>query len=247
MADANKKPVSASGTVEIRIVNESDITVYDKTRQFTKSNFETWTYDDTNEMYVAAIYIEPKDILAGSTAYGTLHFTVSGDNYGFEETSLSVFDLPIDPKQQYTPQNTCLNTYCDNEVAKSGDYCSEHKCENGNCGYEKEPNSQYCYFCLCGTSGCLNLQINNGSYCVEHTCENGDCGYEKELNADYCSICLCGTTGCLNVKGYYCVNHTCSKPGCQFNKSVDEKYCSYHACDVCGELRGSGLYCPEHE
>lgn len=229
LADENENAVSTSGTVKIRIVNDDKITVYEKTRNFTKSNFENWTYDDTKEMYLAAIYIEPKDITSGSTEFGTVYFTVYGDDYNFEECSISVFDLPTKSSTPQTNNNnntntntnnnnssdnnpnkiTCLSIYCENEVVKSGDYCSEHRCQNGDCGYERETNSKYCSACLCGTSGCLKVQIKNG---------------------------------------YYCEDHTCLEPKCQFNKSADEKYCSYHACDICGELRlSNSLYCAEHD
>lgn len=231
LSDENENTISASGTAEIRIVNDDNVTVYDKTRNFTKANFENWTYDDTNEMYLAAIYIEPKDIASGSTEFGTVYFSVYGDNYNFEECSISVFDLPkkssISQPQGNNNSNTnlnsntnnkiednfnkitCLSIDCENEVVKSGDYCSKHKCQNGDCGYEKEPNSKYCSACICGTSGCLKVQVKNG---------------------------------------YYCEDHTCSEQKCHFNKSADEKYCSYHACDICGELRiSTSLYCAEHD
>ena len=231
LSDENENAVSASGTVKIRIVNDDNVTVYDKTRNFTKANFENWTYDDTEEMYLAAIYIEPKDIVSGSTEFGNVYFSVYGDDYNFEECSISVFDLPTkssasQPQGNNKPNTnlnsntnnkteensnkiTCLSIDCENEVVKSGDYCSKHKCQNGDCGYEREPNSKYCSACLCGTSGCLNVQIKNG---------------------------------------YYCEDHTCSEPKCQYNKSADEKYCSYHACNICGELRlSTSLYCAEHD
>lgn len=234
LSDEDENTVSAAGTVEIKIVNDDKVIVYDQKRTFSKSNFENWTYDDTVEMYLAAIYIEPKDITAGSTEFGTVYFTVYGDDYNFEECSITAFDLPRksstsqsqgsananpnsntnsnantnDKTEDSSNKITCLSIYCENAVVKSGDYCSEHRCQNGDCGYEREPNSNYCSACLCGTSGCLKVQVKNG---------------------------------------YYCEDHTCSEPKCQYNKSADEKYCSYHACDICGELRlSTSLYCAEH-
>lgn len=227
LADKDKVPMSASGTVEIRIVNDNDVTVYSKTHNFTAANFEEWIYDDTDEMYLATIYISPQSIAKGSTEYGTVYFEVYGDGYSFEECTESVFDLPTsagsapnNPQQGgTTPDNpqqggttnkyTCLSLNCNNAVVKSGDYCSEHKCQNGDCGYEREHNAKYCSVCLCGTAGCLNAKTKNG---------------------------------------YYCAEHTCSVTKCQYNKAANEKYCSYHACDICGELRlGTSLYCAKHQ
>ena len=238
LADEQETPMSASGTVEIRIVNADNITVYNKTHKFTYANFEEWIYNNTDEMYLATIYISPQSIERGSTAQGTVYFEVYGNGYAFDECTEDVDCLPTvsnstpnntqqgditptnpqpgnntptNPQQGGTTQNsyTCMSSNCKNAVAKSGDYCSEHKCQNGDCGYERENNAKYCSICLCGTSGCLNAQIKNG---------------------------------------YYCIDHTCSEAKCQYSKSANEKYCSYHACDICGELRlSTSLYCSQHQ
>ena len=238
LSDENETAVSASGEVDICIINDEDVIVYNEKRHFTSENFEYWTNSEDGEIYVAAIYIDPDDIEAGNTEYGTVYVTAYGDTFSFEEASIYAFDLPtVSPIYQTTQSNnaytyTCLSSYCTNEVIKIGDYCSEHRCGNDNCGSEREPNSQFCYFCQCNTAGCSNVKMTTGRYCIEHTCENYNCSYEKVLPSKYCSICLCGSAGCLNVKeinGYYCEEHVCTEPTCQFEKASDERFCSYHA------------------
>jgi len=269
LSDENEKAVSASGTVEIRIVNDDNVTVYEKTRNFQKTSFKNWTYDDTDEMYLATIYIEPKDIKSSSTKYGTVYFTVCGDDYSFEECSISAFDLPT---KSSTPQTnnsnantntnnnnnsnnnsnktTCLELTCDNVVSKSGQYCSEHKCANSSCSFEKYYNSQYCSVCKCSNVGCKNLKTPSGYYCKEHTCKATGCTSKKQYSSDYCITHKCNS--CNNIKianGSYCVDHTCSKSGCTKDKQYGSEYCMFHTCmaGLCKkETLGNGDYCEEH-
>ena len=99
LADKNENVMTSHGTIEIKIVNEDNVTVYNKTRTFTESNFEEWTYDNTIDKLLATIYIDPNDIKKGTSSEGTVYFTVYGDDYYFEESTLSVYDLPLKPIQ----------------------------------------------------------------------------------------------------------------------------------------------------
>lgn len=278
LADKDEVPMSASGTVEIRIVNDDNVTVYSKIHNFTAANFEEWIYDDTDEMYLATIYISPQSITNGSTEYGTVYFEAYGDGYGFEECTVSVFDLPTSsnstpsnptqggdtpnkPQQGGTSQDnpqqggttnkyTCLSLNCDNAVVKSGDYCSEHKCANNNCSFEKDCNSDYCGSCTCNTASCKKPHIENGYHCTEHTCKASGCTTEKQYSSDYCITHKCNS--CNNQKidnGSYCVDHTCAKNGCNWDKQYGSEYCFKHTCmaGTCkNETLGDGDYCEEH-
>ena len=104
LSDKNKNPTSAIGMVDIRIVNNDGISVYDKKHTFSEGDFEEWIYDDIEEMYVATIYISPFRIDSGSTEYGTVFFEVYGDDYSFDECSIEVFNLPIKPLTIQLPQ-----------------------------------------------------------------------------------------------------------------------------------------------
>lgn len=264
LADKNEVPMSASGTVEIRIVNDDNVTVYSKTHTFTAADFEEWIYDDTDEKYLATVYISPQSITKGSTEYGTLYFEVYGDGYSFEECTESVFDLPVstnsapnDPTQGGTTppttqptRYTCLEYTCSNVVSKSGEYCSEHKCANSSCSFEKDYNSDYCRSCTCSTVSCKNPHIENGYHCAEHTCKASGCTTEKQYSSDYCITHKCNS--CSNQKienGAYCVDHTCAKNGCNRDKQYDSEYCFSHTCmaGTCkNETLGDGDYCEEH-
>lgn len=97
LADEDEITMSSSGTVEIRIVNNDGVTVYEKTRTFTESNFEEWTYNETIEKYLASIYINPNDITPGTSSEGKIYFVVYGDDYYFDESTLNAYDLPTKP------------------------------------------------------------------------------------------------------------------------------------------------------
>ena len=337
LSDKDEVPMSATGVVDIRIVNDENVTVYEKTHNFSPADFEEWIYDDTDEMYLATIYISPQSIAKGSTEFGTVYFEVLGMTYGFDETSIEVFDLPTSsssasntpPQEGATPspttpppatttpgKYTCLEYFCNNTVSNDGDYCSEHRCANSWCPYSKGSNSNYCSVCACFSVGCKNGKIengyyckehtcaasgctseksqssdycflhqsnssqsttppatstlpttqptpytclertcdnvvsNNGEYCSEHKCANNGCSYEKEYNSDYCSVCTCSTTGCTNVKrgdGYYCTEHTCAASGCTSEKSYGKNYCFHHTCASCDNIViDGGFYCVDH-
>lgn len=374
LSDKNENPMSAAGIVDIHIVNNDGVYVYNKKHSFSEGNFEEWIYDDVNEMYLATIYISPSNIDSGSTEYGTVFFEVYGDNYSFDECSIEVFDLPVKPftiqfpqlpltiqdygysskiqttlridsityekvyedslyiyfsgektydvdgnnsdswisfdwklydsenylidhgtfytdnisvgdkfKNKYifvadgikagesyklvivgaedsnqsgnipeTPdtQPTCLKITCNNVVNADGTYCSEHKCANSNCTFEKDYNSNYCGSCTCNTASCKKPHIENGYHCTEHTCKAQGCTTEKQYSSDYCIAHKCWS--CDNMKisnGSYCIEHTCSKSGCNSDKQYGSEYCMWHTCmaGLCkNETLGDGDYCQEH-
>ena len=102
LSDQDQVPMSSSGTVEIRIVNNDGTTVYQKTRTFTESNFEEWTYDGVIDKYLTSIYINPDDITPSTSSEGKIYFVVYGDDYYFDESTLDVKDLPTKPIQVAT-------------------------------------------------------------------------------------------------------------------------------------------------
>lgn len=101
--DENKVPMASSGTVDINILNNDGAVVYDKTVAFTESNFETWTYNEIEERYLATIRIYPYEISKGTTKYGAVYFTVEGNNYYFDESEITTVDLPIKNVQVELP------------------------------------------------------------------------------------------------------------------------------------------------
>lgn len=97
LSDENEVTMTSSGTVDIRIVNKAGVTVYDRQHPFSKDSFEEWIYDDTIEKYLASIYIDPNEIVSGTTSKGTVYFTVYGDDYSFDESTLEATGLPALP------------------------------------------------------------------------------------------------------------------------------------------------------
>ena len=147
-------------------------------------------------------------------------------------------------------QPTCLKRSCNNVVNADGIYCSEHKCANSNCTFEKDYNSNYCGSCTCNTASCKKPHIENGYHCTEHTCKAQECTTEKQYSSDYCIAHKCWS--CDNMKisnGTYCIEHTRSKSGCNSDKQYGSEYCMWHTCmaGLCkNETLGDGDYCQEH-
>ena len=285
LSNKNNIPLSAPGTVKIRIVNDDNLTVYSNTHNYSQANFEEWIYNDTEEMYLAAIYISPQNITTGSTDYGTVYFEVTGETYSFEECSIITFDLPTTtnptpstpPKggttQQPTTQptkNTCLKSFCDNEVSENGTYCTAHRCQTTGCSYSKEADAKYCSVCSCNTIGCINQKIANGYYCTEHTCAATGCVLGKVKSSNYCSAhqslasqggttqqpptqqATCKQSSCNNVvnhQGEYCSAHKCATSSCTYNKETNADYCSICLCGKTGcknSKIANGYYCTDH-
>lgn len=242
LAGKEEKPMSASGTVEIRIVNADNVTVYNKTHKFTFADFEEWIYDDTDEMYLATIYISPSSIDRGSTANGTVYFEVYGNGYAFDECTEDVDCLPTGTNT--TPNNTQQGGTIPSNPQQGGTAPS-----NPQQGDSTPPTTQPTqYTCLKLT--CKNVVSQNGEYCAEHKCANSSCSFEKDYNSNYCGSCTCNTVGCKNphiTNGYHCTEHTCTASGCTTEKSYGKNYCFSHTCASCDDIRvDGGFYCVNH-
>lgn len=222
-----------SGNVDIRIVNDNELVVYEETISYTKEDFEYWLDDNGVERYYVSIYIDPNEILSGETSIGTVYFTVYGDRFSFDETSLYVINLPYSSKDTYQSSSsgntqqesssssydapiqqeatnfyTCINYDCDNKTSSSGAYCSEHKCANSGCSYSKGDNSNYCLSCTCSTIGCTNAKSSSSFYCKEHACAVSGCSFEKDFGKDFCYYHACSNCNNLAVDGSsYCQEH----------------------------------------
>lgn len=97
LLDPKKNEIAAPGTVDIRIVNENDETVFSDTRTVASSDFTTFSYDDGSEdRFQAVIYINDSEITPGSIDSGMLYFKVHGEDYSFNESSLPIYrNLPL--------------------------------------------------------------------------------------------------------------------------------------------------------
>lgn len=95
----SEERMAFDATVIIRIVNDSNATVYNKTINITKSNFSNWTWTYLGQKttkYLAAINIPYSEIAVGLSTGGTLYYQVTAsNNTRWNELSLKIDDLPI--------------------------------------------------------------------------------------------------------------------------------------------------------
>ena len=95
LKDTNEKNIASPAFVDIRIENDSGVTVYNEKRFIDRSNFGTWTSAFYGQRYMAGVYIQPEDITEGNTTSGTVYFTVNLPGYfDFGESQVSASDLP---------------------------------------------------------------------------------------------------------------------------------------------------------
>lgn len=127
--DRDKNYVRASGTVNVRIVNDFGETVFTKTREITESNFDFYTRNlDREEFEAAAFSIPISDIQKSRTSRGIfyLDFTTS-DGEAFETIEDTLLSLPEFSDEeleaqssQYFDQNAILlnvNKRIDNYIS----------------------------------------------------------------------------------------------------------------------------------
>jgi len=114
LADENEVPVSCKGTTHIEITADDGTAVFEGDYVFTENDFDYWYYEnDTIEKYQASIYIDAEDVLTSTSSQGTLRFTVSGDDFFFEETSMDIYELPILPTIVKLPELPLKLNYSD--------------------------------------------------------------------------------------------------------------------------------------
>jgi len=105
LADENEVPVSCKGTTYVQIIDNDGTTIFEGDFAFTENDFDYWYYEnDTIQKYQACIYIDAQDVLPSTSSQGTLYFTVSGDDFFFEETSMNIYELPILPTVVKLPE-----------------------------------------------------------------------------------------------------------------------------------------------
>ncbi len=92
--DKDEKRIDAPAKVDIRIENDDGVVVYEKTKYVNMHDFGTWTSAFYGERYLAAVYISPEDIMESSSSDGNVYFTVTTGDYYFDESKVSVSELP---------------------------------------------------------------------------------------------------------------------------------------------------------
>ena len=105
--------VSSDANVSIKIINNNDEVVYEGQKNITQSDFATYSSQITGERFLANVIIPAAEIKEGSSASGTVYFTVNGTNFGFNEANcdayyclpvaeinITICDLPIEIEQK---------------------------------------------------------------------------------------------------------------------------------------------------
>lgn len=101
LADKDKNPIIASGTVKLNITNDDGKVVYESVSGFSENDYEGWTVDGTKNLNLVTLYIKPGKIKKGETSKGIVSFTVYGDDYSFEKTEIEVSNLPKEPTVEW--------------------------------------------------------------------------------------------------------------------------------------------------
>ncbi len=110
LCDTKEKEVAASGKVSIRIENENGQVVYEGKKAFDKSDFGTYESKAAGEHFLADVRIGKDEMAEGSSENGMVYFTISGDNFAFDEVHCEAYDLPTEEIRidvQGLPQEIC--------------------------------------------------------------------------------------------------------------------------------------------
>lgn len=103
--DKSRKYVSSDATFEIKIVNDDGETIYEGTKDVSKTDFSIWTSQAEGERYLGSVSIPCSEIKKGKTTSGLIYFTVykNGDIL-FDESTLDIaYHLPIAQAQLSAP------------------------------------------------------------------------------------------------------------------------------------------------
>lgn len=94
LRDQNGGLVKTGGNVAVQIVNDDDVTVYERTLSFDQDDIVTVKTRE-GEFEFLAVHIPYEDITIGDTYFGILNFTVSSWDYAFDAVPVRLLDLPV--------------------------------------------------------------------------------------------------------------------------------------------------------
>lgn len=116
LLDKNNNPIAAEVDVEIRIVNDSDETVYTGTKTVSTSDYGYYTSQVLGEQYLANVRIPASAIVSGTSSSGKVYLTVHKENVvQFDEVNCdALYCLPVQDVQVYfddLPQEIKVKDY----------------------------------------------------------------------------------------------------------------------------------------
>ncbi len=163
LLNAKEEEMASDVTAVVKIVNNNDETVYNKTINVDEDDFAEWDNYISGEKYLASIYIRDKDIEAGSSSEGKLSLEVynKDQNVYFDKMELQVTNLPFEANAslKYSSLPTEISNF-----SYSGEKYTTFKLTNID--YEFSENY----------SGTLDLQIKY----------SGQKTYDYEQSDNYC-------------------------------------------------------------
>lgn len=97
LLDKDGNYLATDGSVDIRIVNEKDETVYTATKNFSKDDFGNYTSQIAGEQFLVNVRIPASDIEEGKSSSGKVFLTVYNENaYAFDEVNCeATYCLPV--------------------------------------------------------------------------------------------------------------------------------------------------------
>lgn len=93
--DAGKE-IAHDATVEVRIVNDDGVSVFQKTYGVTESNFSMWGTDAQGRNLSVPIVIPNDEIEPGFNSKGKLYYRITAGSSRWDELNLLIDNLPID-------------------------------------------------------------------------------------------------------------------------------------------------------
>jgi hypothetical protein len=94
--DKNNNRIKSAATVEIKIINDNNETVYSKTKNITAKDFGYWSDSYEDDQLLCSIDIKDSSIYGGTVSTGKIYFSVYYKNiFYFDVSKLSVENLPL--------------------------------------------------------------------------------------------------------------------------------------------------------
>ena len=106
-----EKPIAASATINITIINDKQEEVFNKDYQVTESDYGKWTsQNNPNDELLGRIVASDSEIEAGASENGKATITATFDKGHFEPVEIDVYDLPQKDVTVHLPE---LPAKCD--------------------------------------------------------------------------------------------------------------------------------------
>ena len=94
----NGKPVAAPADVSLRIEDEVGTVVFEGSTHVVEENFSMFTSQAKGDRFLGQVRLDKAEIQPGQSSSGTVYFTVTGEDFSFDECKYEVlYCLPVLP------------------------------------------------------------------------------------------------------------------------------------------------------